>query len=280
VSPKGLKAGQEDWIDYDDAMNASQSRIWNGAAFVSCGGVPVSDRGFRYGMALFESLAIRAGRVEFLDAHLTRLETACRQCGWPVDPAVLACAGEWLGQVTGPAFGRIYVSAGEGGPSDPVTAPQVVLFVEPRSAPSPEPCRVGIHPEPFLPLLGGLKTANYWANIAALQTARAAGCDEALLFNPRGELISACMANVFAVVEGQLVTPPVACGARNGVVREWVMGRRKVVESALSCADLLRASECFLASCWTGVKPVAALDGRPLNTGLAESLRAEFFNRG
>ncbi len=257
-------------------MTASQACLWNGAAFVPCNGIPVADRGFRYGMALFESLAVRDGRVDFLDAHLARLETACRQCGWPLDPTVFACAGEPLRQMDGPAFARIYVTAGEGGPCDPVTAPQVILFTESRGAPSPEPCRMAVHPEPFLPLLGGLKTANYWANIAALQAARALGCEEALLFNPRGELISACMANVFVELEGQLVTPPVACGARAGVVREWVMGRRAVLERSLTREELSRVSGCFLTSSWAGVKPVGWLDGRPLETALGEALREAF----
>ena len=252
--------------------------IWNGTTFVPCGGIPVADRGFRYGMALFESLAVRDGRVEFLDAHLARLETACRQCGWSLDPAVLVCAGEQLRQMDGPAFARIYVTAGEGSPTDLVTAPQVLLCAEPRSAPSPEPCRVAVHPEPFLPLLGGLKTANYWANVAALQAARALGCEEALLFNPRGELISACMANVFVELEGQLVTPPVACGARAGVVREWVMGRRAVRERPLTRADISRVSGCFLTSSWAGVRPVSALEGRPLETAWAGALRAELIH--
>ncbi|MEI6560639.1 MAG: aminotransferase class IV [Verrucomicrobiota bacterium] len=260
-------------------MISSPSWLWHGTAFVPCRGVPVADRGFRYGMALFESLAVRNGRVEFLDAHLARLASACSQCAWPLDPSILVRAGEQLRQMEGPAFARIYVTAGEGGPADPVTTPQVVLLAEPRSAPAPEPCRVGLHPEPFLPLLGGLKTANYWANLAALQTARAAGCDESLLVNPHGELISACMANVFIEWEGQLVTPPTASGARAGVVREWVMGRRTVVERTLTRADLAGVTGCFLTSSWAGVRPVAALDGRPLDTALAEALRTEFFNR-
>jgi len=138
---------------------------------------------------------------------------------------------------------------------------------------------VGLHPEPFLPLLGGLKTANYWANLAALQGAHAAGCDEALLFNPGGELVSACMANVFVEREGQLMTPPTASGARAGVVREWVMGRRTVVERTLTRADLAGSTGCFLTSSWAGVKPVAMLDGKLLDTTLAEALRTEFFNR-
>jgi len=230
-------------------------------------------------MALFESLAVRNGRVEFLDAHLARLETACQQCGWPLDPAVLVCAGEQLRQMDGPAFARIYVTAGEGGPADPVTAPQVVLLVEPRNAPSPEPCRVGLHPEPLLPLLGGLKTANYWANIAALQAARAAGCDEALLFNPRAELISACMANVFVVLDGRLVTPPVSSGARAGVVREWVLEQRAVVERMLTKADFGSITGCFLTSSWAGVRPVSMWDDTPLDTALGEELHAEFFQQ-
>ena len=253
--------------------------LWNGTAFVPCGGLPVSDRGFRYGMALFESLAVRDGRVEFLKAHLTRLETACRQCGWPVDASILARAGEQLSQLADPAFARIYVTAGEGALTAPVTAPQVILFAEARPAPTAEPIRVGIHPEPFVPLLGGLKTANYWANIAALQSARAAGCDEALLFNPRGELVSACMANVFVECEGQWITPPLASGARAGVTREWVMGRRNVLERVICREDLNNASACFLTSCWSGITPVATLDGHPLSTGFAEALRAEFFSR-
>jgi len=260
-------------------MNASQSWIWNGDAFVPCGGIPASDRGFRYGMALFESLAVRGGRVEFLEAHLIRLEAACRRCGWTVDPIALSQAGEGFSQISGPSFARIYVTAGPGGPTAPVTSPRILLFAEPRTAPTEEPIRVAIHPEPFAPLLGGLKTANYWANILALQSALAAGCDEALLFNSHGELISACMANVFVEMEGQWITPPLASGARAGVVREWVMQRREIAERTLSREDLHHASACFLTNCWSGVTPVAMLDGRPLPTSFAETLRTEFFTR-
>jgi len=80
-------------------------------------------------------------------------------------------------------------------------------------------------------------------------------------------------------VEGQWVTPPVASGARAGVVREWVMQRRKITERTLSPAELRRARAVFLTNCWAGITPVATLDGHPLSTGFAETLRAEFFSR-
>ena len=253
--------------------------LWTGTAFAPGASVPLTDRGFRYGMALFESLAVRNGRVELLDAHLARLEAATRRCGWPLDPAILACAGEALAQLGGPAFARIYVTAGDGAPTAPVTAPRVFLFAEPREAPAKEPIRVRLHPEPFLPVLGGLKTANYWANAEALRQAHTAGCGEALLFNPRGELISGCMANVFVELDGQLVTPPLSSGARAGTVREWVLSQRGGAERLLTRNDLSKGTGCFLTSCWAGVTPVAELAGRPLDIHFAETLRAEFFSR-
>jgi branched-subunit amino acid aminotransferase/4-amino-4-deoxychorismate lyase len=260
--------------------DVSQSAIWNGSEFVPCSGIPVSDRGFRYGMSLFESLAVRGGKAEFLAAHIARLEAACRRCGWTVDRDAFAASGAWLEAIPGPMFARIYVTAGDGGPAAPVLAPRILLFAERRGAAgATDSLRLRIHPEPFLPLLDGLKTANYWANAEALRMSRAAGCDEALLLNPRGVLISACMANVFVELDGAWVTPPVSSGARAGVVREWVMRRREVRERELSAPDLEKSTACFLTSCWSGVTPVAALEGRELDTRFAEELRAEFFNR-
>ena len=45
-----------------------QSGLWK-----PCAGVPIEDRGFRYGMSVFETVAIHRGRAVFLEAHLERL---------------------------------------------------------------------------------------------------------------------------------------------------------------------------------------------------------------
>lgn len=257
------------------------SWTWNGTAFTPCAEAPISDRGFRYGMALFESLAVRGGCVEFLAGHLARLEASCRRCGWPVEPAALAQAGECLKELakrsSSPVFARIYVTAGDGAPADPVAEPRIFLFAESRELPAARTLCIRLHPEPFLPAIGGIKTANYWANAEALRQAHEAGCAEALLFNPNGELISACMANVFVELGGEWITPPVACGARPGVTREWAMHHCEVAERSIFPEALKEATGCFLTSCWSGVVPVASLEGRPIPTEFAEKLRDEFF---
>ncbi|MEI6350729.1 MAG: aminotransferase class IV [Verrucomicrobiota bacterium] len=254
----------------------AQSYVWNGDGFVPCGGIPSSDRGFRYGMALFESLAIRQGKVEFIEAHLERIRTACQRCGWAVDPAVLAKAADWFRQVPGPAFARIYITAGDGGPSDPVSAPRVFVFAEPRAVNPAAAYRLAINPEPFAEVHPGLKTANYWPRLERLNWAKSQGCDEALLVNPKGELISACMANLFVKVNGRWATPPQSSGARPGVVREWALRRCLVIERSIRLEEVREATECLLTSSWLGVVPVASINSRRLEMGFGEKLSAEF----
>jgi branched-subunit amino acid aminotransferase/4-amino-4-deoxychorismate lyase len=259
----------------------SSAWIWNGKEYTPALGVPVSDRGFRYGMSIFESIAVRSGEVEFLDEHLERIRVACEQCEWPVDFRALRLAGEFLGGIPSPSFARIYVTAGDGGVSDPVHEPRIYIFSEARVVRLPKAYRAIVYPTPIVPLMGGLKTGNYWANLTALNWAKSDGFDEALIFNQDGELVSSCQANVFAVLDGALVTPHLSTGARNGVVRDWVIQHYppgKVIQRVLRWSDLDKVSECFLTNSWMGVIPVESLDTRPLNTALSEALRANFFS--
>jgi branched-subunit amino acid aminotransferase/4-amino-4-deoxychorismate lyase len=63
---------------------------WNNGAFAACREVPLTDRGFRYGMSLFESFPVCDGAAAYLDAHLTRLRRACALHGFGCDPEALA----------------------------------------------------------------------------------------------------------------------------------------------------------------------------------------------
>ena len=253
---------------------------WEPGGYQPCNTVPLSDRGFRYGMSVFESIMLRAGRPVFLREHLSRLAAACARCGFKLDARALDPLENLLRGSVSDGLARVYVTAGDGGVSSPAEACRIFVFAEPRTPPAPDGYGRGydlaIAKEPHRPVFGGLKTANYWANIAALNEARPK--NESLLFNADGELISACMANVFVVQNGEIKTPALSCGARNGVVREWVMQRRKVVECALTADDLAEAGGIFLTSSWIGVMPVASVEGRPMpENATAQKLGGEFF---
>jgi branched-subunit amino acid aminotransferase/4-amino-4-deoxychorismate lyase len=238
---------------------------WNGAALEPCDSLPLTDRGFRYGMAVFESLRVTAGEPEFFEGHLSRLVQACAEREIAIAESAIAASEGLLRAEGASGFARIYVTAGDGGPAAPAEQARLFVFLEPRTPPDPEDAwEIGLHEESHQPLFGGLKTANYWFHCDALAQARKRGLDEMLLFNDRAELISACMANVFLVRNEKLATPPRSSGARAGVIREWVIGRRKVQERRLRREDVVNADEIFLTNSWIGVMPVATVEGRPL----------------
>lgn len=254
--------------------------LWNGHAFEPAEGLPFSDRGSRLGMALFESICVRNGAVEFWPQHQQRLLAACAERDFPMPEAALAAAPAVLGNAGIDGFARAYVTAGDGSPASAITAPRVFLCIEPRE-PEREDCwEIGFHDDYYRPLFGGLKTASYWFNADALAQARARRLHEAVLFNDFGEVVSACCANLFLVKDDHILTPSRASGCRNGVVREWVIGRRKVAERRLRREDVTTADEIFLTNSWIGVMPVATLEGRPLGPrSIGPKLAAEFQNR-
>jgi branched-subunit amino acid aminotransferase/4-amino-4-deoxychorismate lyase len=238
---------------------------WNGERFEPGGSVPLTDRGFRYGMSVFESLRVTRGEAEFFEKHTARLVQACAERDFALDEAALSqVAGLFQGDTLN-GFARIYVTAGDGAPNARSEAPRLFVLLEDRTPPDlDDTWEIGFHDESYHAPFGGLKTANYWFNCDALAEAKRRGFDEALLFNDRAELVSASMANVFLLHGERLFTPPRSTGARAGVIREWVIGRRQVEERRLRREDVVNADEIFLTNSWIGVRPIATVEGRPL----------------
>jgi 4-amino-4-deoxychorismate lyase len=262
-------------------MPPFQAWQWQNGAFAPCDSVPVSDRGFRYGMSVFESLRVTRGRAEFFEPHFARLIQACFDRDFAVEESALHAASPLFEASKLSGFARIYVTAGDGPPSAPATQPRILVFIEDRTPPdTDDPLEIGLHDESCQPLFGGLKTANYWFNADALTQARRRGLDEILLFNDHAELVSAAMANVFLVIGDDIHTPRRSSGARSGVIREWVINRRKVHERRLRREDVLAADEIFLTNSWIGIHPVATVEGRPLGPrNIGPRLAAELERR-
>jgi branched-subunit amino acid aminotransferase/4-amino-4-deoxychorismate lyase len=245
----------------------SNAWLWTGSEFAPANGIPVTDRGFRYGMSVFESFPVRNGVVPFLENHLTRLRQACAQTAFSIPPHALDACGPLL-KHAGDGFGRIYVTAGDGPVTGAFTQCRSLILVEPRQPPSGGTYHRGynlaLHPGSHVPLFPGLKTANYWPNLRAFREGVATQCNETLLFTPEGLLISACMANAFVVKNGHIKTPALGTGARPGVIREWAMSQIQATESLMTRAEVESADEIFLTSSWLGIMPAASVGNRPL----------------
>ena len=234
--------------------------------------LPLADRGFRYGMSVFETITVAAGRPLLLGEHLERLRRAAGTCGLDLPPLPeFEFSRLWTGML------RFYVTAGPGAPGDAFEGNVYALFDQAEVGWNLSALRVITCAAPYLPRPGGWKSGNYWQNIEALGQAKRAACDEALLFNPAGMLVGAAMANVFLQINGKWVTPALETGARDGVVRSWVLSHFIANEEILESRDVARCSAAFITNSRIGIRSVRELDGRPLADDAA-SIQQKYFD--
>lgn len=220
-------------------------------AWIGAGALPFTDRGVRYGMSVFETIGVREGHALLFEPHAARLTVTAKELlGLDIDPALPPLDAGARGML------RLYVTAGDGSPTDPVTAPRLFALFEALRDELPDFQTARLHPEPVAPFAHGAKTGNYWLQCAAQSEARAAGFDHSLLADRDGSLLSGAMGNVFFVYEGQLCTPSSGLSIRPGVMREWVMAQEEVREVRFKALDLDKATEIFLTNSRLGVMPL------------------------
>lgn len=114
--------------------------------------------------------------------------------------------------------------------------------------------------------LVGIKTCNYLENLLAWERAKGTGFDEAVRLNEKGEVTSACVANIFWAKNGTVYTPSLETGALEGTTRAYLMEMAadkglEFVEVETNLEELLDADECFLTSTGIGIRSVASIDG-------------------
>ncbi|MFC3078737.1 aminotransferase class IV [Phenylobacterium terrae] len=238
--------------------------------------IPADDRGLTLGDGLFETVLALSGRLVDWDAHLQRMAAGCQVLGLPAPDAAgadqlaraaLAAAG--LGE--GRAAVRLTLTAGSGGRGlDRPQAPAPRMFATAAPAPAPAaPARLvtaAVRRNADSPA-SRLKTLAYLDNVLAREEARAAGADEAVMLNTRGELACAAAANLFWIRQGRLETPDLACGVLAGVMRARVLAaaaRLGVAATEVRAPEavLEDAEAVFLTNSLIGVRPVAAWNGR------------------
>jgi branched-subunit amino acid aminotransferase/4-amino-4-deoxychorismate lyase len=110
--------------------------------------------------------------------------------------------------------------------------------------------------------LAGIKSCNYLEHLMAFEEAKTRGFDEAVRLNERGEVASACMANVFWLKDGKLCTPSLKTGCLAGTTREFILENVECAEVEVTIEDLYSAEVIFLTSAGIGVVQVAEFEGR------------------
>ncbi|WP_338071283.1 aminotransferase class IV [Actinomadura bangladeshensis] len=251
----------------------AQARIWLNGQLVDPERATVSvfDHGMLVGDGIFETVKATNGVPFALTRHLRRLARSAAGLGLPEPDhdvlaqgtlEVLAAAPKWpLARV------RITCTSGPGplGSARGAEGPTVSIIVGPQD-PFPPTADVTVVPWPRNErgAVSGLKTTSYAENALALAYAKERGGGEAIFANTAGNLCEGTGSNIFVVLGGRLVTPPLSSGCLAGVTRalalEWFGGE----EEDLALDDLYRADEAFLTSTTRDVQPIRAVDGTVL----------------
>ncbi len=245
-------------------------------------GVDPADRGLAYGDGLFETMAAHEGHIRWLDLHFDRLEEGCRRLEIPPLPRRLL-ADEIATHCprAGRATVKLIVTRGPGtrGYAPPeAPAPTRVLSVAawPKYPSSHytngirvRVCRLRLAANPAL---AGMKHLNRLEHVLAQLELRGTDTEQGLLLDTSEHVVGGTSSNVFAVQQGQLLTPAIERAGIKGVMRRVVLAAAiklgvRASERDLTLAEIANADELFMTNALFGIWPVASFDGRTLARG-------------
>lgn len=255
--------------------------MWQDGAHVDPGQASwkLTDRGALLGDGVFETLRAVRGRPIALAAHLARFERGAGVLGITLPEPIArveALARELAAKLAVPdAVVRITLHRGPGPRGlarDGYETPSLVITARAHQALPPEAYARGvtvqtvskrrIPPECLDPTI---KHANALPAILGRRELPA-DVHEGIMRSISGQIACGLASNIFAVVRGTIVTPPLTTGCLAGITRARVLALADEhgldpEEAPLLPEDLARASEAFLTSSLVGVLPIARVDG-------------------
>lgn len=249
--------------------------------------VPVFDHGFLYGDGVYETLRTYNRRLFLPDRHLARLRASAARLALPVPPTDDALESRMRDTMRnvhprGEVTLRILVTRGVGDLGyDPAVCrtPTIVIIARPHREPPDRVRRDGVrlvvasvlrnHPRSVDPVI---KSNNLLNNVLAMQEAVREGAYEAVLLNHRGELAECSQSNLFVVLDGAVVTPPLDAGLLEGVTRNLLFEvgadvGEPVRERVVRESDLPAADEMFITSTTSEVVPVVRVGEQVIGSG-------------
>jgi branched-chain amino acid aminotransferase len=250
------------------------------------------NRAFLYGDAVFETLKIVQGKVLFLEDHYFRLMASMRilRMEIPMNFTMEYFEEQLLSVVKSNGFedaarARITIYRNDGGYYLPTT--NTISFLIHTSSLDNQAyvweektCEVDLYKDFYISkqLISTLKTTNKVIHVTASIYADENGFDNCILLNDSKNVVEVLQGNLFMLQGNKLITPPVAEGCINGIMRKQVLALAKkvegleMVEEVISPFDLQKADELFFTNVIKGIQSITKYRKKEFATTMANLL--------
>jgi D-alanine transaminase len=245
--------------------------------------IPIWDRGFLFGDAVYEVYRVYGGRLWLEEEHTNRLRRSLAEMEFPeLDLEVLLDRIRRTVEASGVAEGTAYIHITRGVaprahpfPRPPVPPTELIVIRPYDDAPTAlkREAGVGVVSRPDLRWKRcDVKSSNLLANVVALESAHRAGAYEALLVDSEGLVTEATHSSVLWVRDGRIEGTPNDATILPGTTRFLTQKLAAqlgipVLEGRISLDDFCGVDEAILAGTTIEVLPIVSVDGRPIGDG-------------
>lgn len=252
-----------------------------------------SNRGYRYGDALFETMKVASKNILLETYHFERLFAGLRLLQFEMpklltreklrNEVILLVEKNYCGNL---ARIRLSVFRGNGGVYDEERTPQYLIECWPLNESLNRLNENGLVIDIFpaarksCDSFSHLKSANYLPYTMAAIYAKANKLNDCLVLNKDGNIADATIANVFLIKEGVVITPGPDQGCVNGVMRRHLLEKMNdagysIQENPVSVSTLEEADEVFLTNAISGIRWVKQFR----DNVYSNNLTVEIYNR-
>ncbi len=235
--------------------------------------ISFTNRAFRYGDSLFESIRYSKGKVMFLADHIKRIKLSMTilRMNVPaefstqnIEALILHLLNE--NSISSDARIRLTVFRNDGGYYTPDTN-DISFLIETESLETngyslnQKGLWVDVYAEIKKPIskIANLKTGSALLYVMAGLARKSMKLDDCLLINENGHIIESISANIFVIKNGTLYTSPLADGCIEGVMRKQILAlaslnRILTFEQSLTVNTLMNGDEVFLTNAIKGIQ--------------------------
>lgn len=235
-----------------------------------------NNRGFLFGDSVFETIKVLDSKVLFLEDHYFRLMASMRICRMeiPMNFTMEYFESQILNLVqslNNANSYRVRFSVYRDSEGFYLPKSRNIKFLVTASPLNSNVYTIGkehyevdLYKDFYITkqLLSTLKTNNKMLQIVGSIFAEENGYDNCLVLNDEKNVVEALQSNLFMKMGNVVVTPPLADGCLNGIMRKQVIDIINTIdgtelkETSISPFDLQKADELFLTNVISGIQPI------------------------